>query len=106
LNVIGAAGTRAHSIRSTSIQAQSPILDVYDTEAKLARRSETGPRAGASTVNSGAAVALEQLGVLKLADLRPLGRVIEPDAQRHRVYVKGFERHERMWRAWRRELEL
>jgi len=58
------------------------------------------------TSRGAAAVALEQLGVLKLADLRPLGRIIEPDAQRHRVYVKGFERHERMWRAWRRELEL
>jgi hypothetical protein len=80
------------------------VLDVYDTEAKLARRSETGAPAGASAVNSGAAVALEQLGLLKLGDLRPPGRTIEPDAQRHRVYVKGFERHERLGRTWRREL--
>ena len=57
------------------------------------------------TSRGAAAVALEQLGLLKLSELAPpAGRTIEPDAARHRVYVVARARQERAWEQWRREL--
>jgi gluconokinase len=52
-----------------------------------------------------AAVALEQLGLMTLSELTPpAGRVIEPDARRHRIYAAARVRQERMWALWRRKL--
>ena len=50
------------------------------------------------TSRGAAAVALEQLGVLKLSALQPpRGRVVEPGRERHRVYTRALERHMRLW---------
>jgi len=57
------------------------------------------------TSRGAAAVALEQLGVMKLSELRPpAGRIIEADAGRHRIYAVARARQERVWEQWRREL--
>ena len=75
------------------------VADVLGRPLTMCREREL-------TSRGAAAIALEQLGRLKLSDLRPAGgHVVEPDSGRHRVYSRAVARHSRIWKMWRRELE-